>query len=247
MNKTDNKLQRFRIRIEQKANDRSRAPVLIVCLGDSVTMGATSFQTFDYEMVYHSQLKRLLEKQYPSTVFSVINAGVAGETAADGLKRVDRDVVAHHPDLVVIGFGLNDVRKGRSGLQEFHANMSRIVCAVKERTEADVVLLTPNYMVTKANPNVHMSQQKLVSELMRLQNENILKEYSARVREVAETFRAGCVDVYSIWDTLRREGVDVNKLLANGLNHPNAHGHKIAAHEIMKLICPEFEVNKTDE
>lgn len=247
MNRTAAMLKRFRTRIEQKANDRSKPPVLIVCLGDSVTMGATSYDTFDYDNVYHNQLKRLLEKQYSQTVFSVINAGVAGETAADGLVRVERDIIAHKPDLVIVGFGLNDVRQGLAGVKPFGENLAQIISEIKTRSDADVIVLTPNHMAGKNNPNIHQSQEHILPDLMRLQNERVLQEYSREIVKLAEEYGVCCVDVYAIWDKLKRDGLDTDMFLANGLNHPNACGHKIPAHEIMKLICPEFEVDEKND
>src|SRR5688500_9397236 len=38
----------------------------------------------------------------------LINAGVNGNTTAQGLARMDRDVLAHEPDFVLISFGMND-------------------------------------------------------------------------------------------------------------------------------------------
>lgn len=38
----------------------------------------------------------------------VVNAGQPGDTTIAGLKRLERDVLSHHPDVVLIGFGIND-------------------------------------------------------------------------------------------------------------------------------------------
>ena len=81
----------FHRRIEEKSKDRSAAPVLIVALGDSVTEGSTKINVIEPDIVYHEQLKRLFEKKYPRCTFCVINAGVGGENAAQGLKRVELD------------------------------------------------------------------------------------------------------------------------------------------------------------
>jgi lysophospholipase L1-like esterase len=42
--------------------------------------------------------------------FTVINRGWGGETTAQALLRVDRDVLALHPDLVIIEYGVNDLK-----------------------------------------------------------------------------------------------------------------------------------------
>ena len=82
--------------------------MLIVAFGDSVTQGYTKANTIEAKYVYHQRLKEQLENRYPLTTFSVINAGVAGFTAEGSLERLQRDVIRYQPDLVLIGFGLND-------------------------------------------------------------------------------------------------------------------------------------------
>ncbi len=63
----------------------------IVCFGDSITA-----------QQYPARVKPLV------TGFEVINAGVGGDTAPQGLARIDRDVLARHPAAVVVMFGTND-------------------------------------------------------------------------------------------------------------------------------------------
>jgi len=40
--------------------------------------------------------------------FTLINVGQAGDTATGGLQRLERDVIAYRPDLVIISYGMND-------------------------------------------------------------------------------------------------------------------------------------------
>ena len=39
----------------------------------------------------------------------VVNAGISGDTTEGGLARLDRDVLAHRPRLVVVELGVNDM------------------------------------------------------------------------------------------------------------------------------------------
>jgi len=70
---------------------------VLVCLGDSLTSGLR----LDKSGTYPGFLAE-------DTGLSVINAGVANDTAADALARVERDVLAHEPDVVLIMIGGND-------------------------------------------------------------------------------------------------------------------------------------------
>ncbi len=69
----------------------------IVCFGDSLTEGVGASRGHDYPAL----LSHALGVQ-------VINAGVAGETTADGLKRLEKDVLQKDPKLVIVLFGGND-------------------------------------------------------------------------------------------------------------------------------------------
>jgi acyl-CoA thioesterase-1 len=69
----------------------------IVCLGDSITAGVGSGPGEAYPDLLASRLRT-----------EVINAGVSGDTAVQGLARVD-EVLAQDPWLVVVELGGNDV------------------------------------------------------------------------------------------------------------------------------------------
>jgi acyl-CoA thioesterase I len=73
----------------------------IVCFGDSITFGTGADQHASYPSVLAQALKS-----------PVANAGVAGDTTADALARVERDVLNQHPFLVIIELGGNDYMRG---------------------------------------------------------------------------------------------------------------------------------------
>jgi lysophospholipase L1-like esterase len=92
------------------------AAVLIVALGDSTTAGTPHFKSpieappggaGDATAPYPAWI----ERQHPG--WRVLNRGVNGERSDQIAARFDRDVVAHHPAVVVIIAGVNDVYQGR--------------------------------------------------------------------------------------------------------------------------------------
>jgi acyl-CoA thioesterase-1 len=216
--------------------------VIIVAFGDSVTQGATSIRARDPESVYHNQLKRLLENRHPDVTFSVINSGTGGDEAPDGLARIDRSVIRFSPDLVLIQFGLNDcVNRGLAGMRDFKLAIAGIVGRIQQQTEAEIVLLTPNFIATSDNRNVHEEhrQKGYAETFSRIQNRGVLARYAQALREVAVECDIPVADVYSRWERMS-DAVDTNILLANGLNHPDAEGHRITTEAVMALIDPEF-------
>ncbi len=226
----------FHRRIEEKSKDRSAAPVLIVALGDSVTEGSTKINVIEPDIVYHEQLKRLFEKKYPRCTFCVINAGVGGENAAQGLKRVERDVIRHDPDLAIVGFCLNDACAGEFGIGSYRKNLSEIIRAIQTRTKADIVVLTPNWMPTRDNANIAEEHKGLTEKFIAIQTGGLLAKYAEAARQVAKECNVSVADVYAEWQKLSDSGADTTAMLANGLNHPDAGGHRIAAETIMKVI-----------
>lgn len=78
----------------------------IVALGSSSTSGTGASRP---EAAYPHQLALALAERFPGAVITVLNKGVAGDTAAQMLARIDDDVLAHTPQLVIWQSGTNDI------------------------------------------------------------------------------------------------------------------------------------------
>lgn len=81
-------------------------PLTIVAFGSSSTEG---FGATRKEFSYPSRLAALLQTRFPRLPIRVVNRGVGGEVAAQMLARLDRDVLAEKPDLVIWQLGTNSV------------------------------------------------------------------------------------------------------------------------------------------
>ena len=93
----------------------------IVCFGDSLTEGVGAEKGEDYP----SRLAR--ELSHP-----VINAGRRGDTSADGLARLEQDVLEKNPRLVIVLFGGNDFMR-QVPLNETRRNLEEIVRHIQAR------------------------------------------------------------------------------------------------------------------
>ena len=113
-------------------------PVRIVAFGDSIT--GVYYHTGG-RRAWCDMLGEALRKVYPKADVRMINAGISGHTSERGLGRMERDVCAHRPHLVVVMFGMNDCTG--NNLDRFRANMAAIVTRCRE-AGAEVVLCTPN-------------------------------------------------------------------------------------------------------
>jgi lysophospholipase L1-like esterase len=77
----------------------------------------------------------------------VINSGVGGNTSREALARIDKDVIAYEPDIVLVEFGGNDVTDvtyelhREVSLYEFRMNINEIYNKIVA-ADARMVLLT---------------------------------------------------------------------------------------------------------
>ena len=85
-----------------RAGLEEHGPITIVAFGDSVTHGALGAGVINYETVYWNLLKQKLNAVRNYVPVNVINAGIGGITAEGSLARMDKQVIAHNPDLVIV-------------------------------------------------------------------------------------------------------------------------------------------------
>src|SRR5947209_25981 len=85
---------------------QSGKPLTIVTIGSSSTLGVGASAP---AMSYPSRLAQELRQRFPGVGIRVINHGVGGQDVPEELSRLDRDVIAEHPDLVIWQVGTNAV------------------------------------------------------------------------------------------------------------------------------------------
>jgi acyl-CoA thioesterase-1 len=127
----------------------SGRPIKIVAFGSSSTYGAGASSS---AAAYPNRLAEELRRRFPGHEFTVLNRGVNGEEITDMLARLDKAVIAEHPDLVLWQVGTNSVLRDRAlppHVAELHEGLQRL-----RATGADVVLIDPQYapkVIAKAN------------------------------------------------------------------------------------------------
>ncbi len=228
-----------------RQNDQmGKPPVTIAFLGDSVTQGCFEcafdaevgyFGPCEYENSFADQLRHFLLLLCPTAQINIINAGIGGDTAPGGLGRFDRDVAPFHPDLVVVGYALNDSGSGKDGIERYRTALSGIVEKVRD-LGAECIILTPNSMNDRVSPSLTDPHMRAAAAAF-LQVD--LDSYVNTAREVAATYGVPVCDVYARWQAWRRAGINVTELLANKLNHPVRELHRLVAYLLAETI---FEV-----
>lgn len=209
--------------------------VTVAFLGDSVTEGC--FELIrkedgqidivrDPAAAYPALLKQKLEAELPGLHVKLVNAGRSGDSSADGLARVTKDVVAASPDLAVVCFGLNDACSRQP--EEYAKNMDGIFTALL-KADIPVVFMTPNRM----NSYVHEEelQELLVTakDCSACQNAGEMDVLIRRGIETARQHGIPVCDCYSVWNRMEEGGVDTTALLCNHINHPSRQLHRLFA------------------
>lgn len=95
----------------------------VLCLGDSLTAGYGLEESDAYPAVV-AQLAR-----DAGTTWTVVNAGVSGDTTAGGVRRLAW-AMKNKPDVVLIALGGNDGLRGLS-VEQTKANLAAIIDAVR--------------------------------------------------------------------------------------------------------------------
>ena len=78
--------------------------IRVACIGDSWTFG----MNVDQDRTYPSRLAAWLRERQPGTIFEAINFGVLGYSSFQGLQLLKTRILDLQPDIVAIGFGMND-------------------------------------------------------------------------------------------------------------------------------------------
>ncbi|HVJ51151.1 MAG TPA: GDSL-type esterase/lipase family protein [Aliidongia sp.] len=113
------------------------SPITIIAFGSSSTEGVGASTPAH---AYPAQLEADLDALVPAGV-TVVNRGIGGQDADDMLARLDRDVIAAKPDLVIWQTGTNDPLR-KLPLDRFETE-TRDGIARMRAAGIDVVLMEP--------------------------------------------------------------------------------------------------------
>jgi len=202
----------------------------IVFFGDSVTEGCFEIgNPCEPQEVYHKKLQNM----WHDSDVEVINAGVGGDNTSMGYKRMDSDVMAHKPDVVVVCFGLNDAPNGLDELATYTDNLQKIFDKLKGiRT----IFMTPNMLNTYVHNDTDQQYIEFANKTAQMQNDGVMDAYMQTAIEVAKKNNVEVCDCYSEWKKLKLYGIDTTLLLSNYINHPTRQMHQLFADMLFKLL-----------
>jgi lysophospholipase L1-like esterase len=194
-----------------------------VCFGDSITRGAYLPEGESYPSV----LRRLLPRA------RIVNAGIPGQTSAQGIARFERDVLSRQPDIVIVIFGTNDsVLTGpgayRVSPENFSENMQQMIQLSRGRgcrTILGTLLPIHEEPYFERHPQAFYDAENGLKA--------VLQRYRQATIDVARKQDCRAIDLYQTFAP-RLEWI---KPAPDGV-HPTAEGMKQIALEVQRALAP---------
>lgn len=203
-------------KVQLKKGDR------IVFLGDSITQagaGPNGFVTL---------IRNKLNETHKDLGVEVIGAGISGNKVTDLQKRLDKDVIAKKPTIVVIYIGINDVWHSLSGRgtpkDKFESGLHDVIKRIKD-AGAQVILCTASVIGEKPDGSNQLDE--------------MLDDYCAVSRKVAKETGSPLLDLRQQFiDYLKKsnpDGKDKGVLTRDGV-HLNPTGDQFVAARMLEAL-----------
>jgi lysophospholipase L1-like esterase len=141
----------------------------------------------------------------------------SGKPAAS--ERVEKHVIDHAPDLLVISYGLNDARGG-TPLELFQQELTGLVREIRQHIQPLIVLVGPYFMTGFEMYGPHWNHADLP----------LFQRYNTGIKEVA--IQENCLFV----DVLAANGNTPWMVHHDGV-HANDLGHRIIANRIFEVLA----------
>jgi len=194
----------------------------VVFLGDSITQAGAG------PGGYVTLFREELEKNHKSLGVEVIGAGISGNKVPDLEKRLERDVLAKKPSVVVIYIGINDVWHSQRG----------------QGTERDVFekgLRSIIERISKAGARAVLCTASVIGEKTDGTNplDKMLDEYCGVSRTVAKETNSQLIDLRQAFlDHLKANNKENNDkgILTTDTVHLNAAGNKFVAQQMLLAL-----------
>lgn len=206
-------------------------PITIVAFGDSVTHGAVGPGEINYETVYWNRLRKKINDVRNYVPVNVINVGIGGITAKESLTRMEGQVFAHNPDLIIVCFGLNDV----NGTLEDYISSLRTIFEECNNRGVQTIFMTPNMLNTYVAEDTEECFLDYAAKTAEMQISGRMDKYMNAACDLANSMGVEVCDCYSKWKEISKTE-DTTLLLANRINHPTNEMHELFADSLFNVI-----------
>jgi lysophospholipase L1-like esterase len=200
----------------------------VVFFGDSITQQGTG------KNGYIPKMDSLIKLQGLGDNYELVGAGVGGNRVYDLYLRIEEDVLAKKPDVVVIYIGINDVwHKTTNGTGTEPKKFEQFYRAIIKKLQAQ------NIKVIVCTPTV-IGERNDVTNLQ----DGDLNFYSKMIRNMAQSLLLPVCDLrVAFADYLKAnntQNLDKGVLTVDGVHLTNT-GNLLVANEIWKTISINFK------
>ena len=195
----------------------------VVFFGDSITQAGVALGG------YISRMAALLKEKGMDVQYELLGAGIGGNKVYDLYLRMDSDVLAKAPDVVVIWVGVNDVwHKALTGTGTDADKFEKFYTAIIKKLQAKnirVLLTTPAAIGERtdfSNPQ-----------------DGDLNNFSNIIRRIAKTNNCSLVDLRKTFLGYNLKNNPENResgILTTDRVHLNDAGNTLVAQEMMKAL-----------
>lgn len=195
----------------------------IIFFGDSITQAGVS------PGGYITKMGELLASRNLSSQYELIGAGIGGNKIYDLYLRMDSDVLAKNPDVVVIWVGVNDVwHKSSFGTGTDADKFEKFYTAVIRKLQA-------------RNIRVFLTTPAAIGERTDFSNQQDgdLNLYANIIRRLANANNCGLIDLRKTFLEYNLKNNPDNKesgILTTDRVHLNEAGNKLVADEMLKAL-----------
>jgi len=214
------KLFFFSIIVVLMTSFASQKKTRVIFFGDSITQAGV--QAGGYIVRVDSMCK----VEGSGDKYEFIGAGIGGNKIYDLYLRMEDDVLAKNPDVVVIYIGVNDVwHKSSSGTGTDADKFERAIIDKLKAKNIKIILSTPAAIGEKTD----FSNQQ----------DGDMNEYSNIIRRIASKNNLALVDLRKAFLDYNLKNNPVNKdrgILTTDRVHLNASGNQLVADEMWRII-----------
>lgn len=198
-----------------------------LAFGDSLTAGEVSYPISTILQIsksYPFKLGQMLGARYPTQTIEMVNAGLSGETAIQGLNRIGLQVDAVRPEVVLILQGTNDLSGSMFDLNATNQALDGMIRASQTRGAEPIIATVPPVRV----PGREIAAANIPS-------------LNSAIRSLAVSSSIRLVDVFTALSTGSCAGSNLPCIGVDNL-HPTAMGYEVMAQAFMDVIMEEYDV-----
>ena len=208
----------------------------ILFYGDSITTGCNASglpqggAIAPYTPSFATMFCDFISEKYNNKQIELINTAVGGKNVSWGVSELENRVLDYSPDLVVIGFGMNDIK---TQLDAFASSTEIMIKSIKaENPDAEIMLIAtmlPNY---EATSDWNCNQKFFAPELLKLESKY---DY------------VGVANMTEMHQALFNAGKRYRDVTGNNINHPNDFVVRLYAQVLLKTFLGADFCNETFE